>query len=137
MVYLSFVGGSLRNSANGSYRIKDGWILKWLDGAPANNIRDNGEIFAPSPQNNMSPDFSLVFEERNLIIGTGIVNHITNDSIHITDEQKEKLNSIDSLTTRISDIEESIGDNGSIADDIKEVSDKIEEHIGDATHITT
>ena len=130
LVYLSFVGGSLRNSANGSYRIKDGWILKWLDGAPA-----SGEN--PSAQNNMSPDFSLVFEERNLIIGTGIVNHITNNSIHITDEQKEKLNSIDSLTTRISDIETSIGDNGSISQDIEELSGNISAHISDnVKHIT-
>ena len=130
LVYLSFVGGSLRNSANGSYRIKDGWILKWLNGAPA-----SGEN--PAAQNNMSPDFSLVFEERNLIIGTGIVNHITNDSIHITDEQKEKLNSIDSLTTRISEIETSIGDNGSISQDIEELSGDISDHISDnVKHVT-
>ena len=137
---MSFVGGSLRTSANGDagkLLARQGWILKWLNGAPA-----QGEN--PSPQNNMTPDFTIVLENENLIIGTGIVNHIGNNSIHVTDEQKEKLNTIDTLTTRISDIENSIGDNGSIAQDIEQLSDNIEQlsgnisdHISDnVKHIT-
>jgi hypothetical protein len=80
---LSFCGSSLRNSSNRGYCAKDGWILKWLNGAPESGTN-------PSTQNNLTPDFSIVFSKGVTIKGSGMIKHITNTNIHVTAEDKER-----------------------------------------------
>lgn len=86
--YYSFAGSSLRNSQtnenNSKYRAKDGWILKWLNGAPVSGTN-------PIAQNNLTPDFTIIFGSREIIKGSGFIKHINNNDIHFNNSQKDDL----------------------------------------------
>lgn len=86
--YYSFAGSSLRNSQtndnDSKYRAKDGWILKWLNGAPASGTN-------PIAQNNLTPDFTIIFSSREIIKGSGFIKHINNNDIHFNNSQKDDL----------------------------------------------
>lgn len=88
----------------------------------------DGQITAHKNNTNLHPSISSQAKWN---------SHVNNNDIHVTAVDKEKLNMIDSLSTRISDIETSIGDNGSISQDIEELSGNISDHISDnVKHIT-
>lgn len=86
--YYSFAGSSLRNSQtndnDSKYRAKDGWILKWLNGAPVSGTN-------PLAQNNLTPDFTIIFGSREIIKGSGFIKHINNNDIHVTADEKQSL----------------------------------------------
>ena len=103
---MSFCGSSLRNSSNRGYRAKDGWILKWLNGAPESGTNS-------STQNNLTPDFSIVFSKGVTIKGSGMIKHVTNSNIHVTAEDKERWDNLEVELNEGSFIE--IGENNTIS----------------------
>ena len=101
--YLSFSGSSLRNSNNVGYCAKSGWILKWLTGAPESGSN-------PSTQNNLTPDFTIIFNKNTHIKGSGFIKHVSKTDIHVTNEEKETWNNKIDETTLEATLEERLKD---------------------------
>ena len=108
--YLSFSGSSLRKSNNEGYCAKNGWILKWLNNAPASGTN-------PSTRNNLTPDFTIIFNKNTHIKGSGFIKHVSKTDIHVTNEEKETWNNKIDETTLEEKLEDKLKDYDSLLQD--------------------
>lgn len=78
--YINFSGSCLQNSSNARLLYESGWVTKWAVGQNVNNI---------SVQQ-FTADFDLTFKPK-IITGLKFIQHITDEEVHITSEEKDLL----------------------------------------------
>lgn len=83
--YINFAGSSLQNSSNARLLYETGWVTKWAESGNVDNI---------SVQQ-FTADFILAFKPK-IITGLKFIQHITDEEVHITSEEKDLLHDLTS-----------------------------------------
>lgn len=81
--YINFAGSSLQNSSSARLLYETGWVTKWAVGGNVSNI---------SVQQ-FTADFVLTFKPK-IITGLKFIQHITDEEVHITSEERLFIDSI-------------------------------------------
>lgn len=76
--YINFAGSSLQNSSNVPLLYESGWVTKWAVYQNVNNISTQ----------QFTADFVLTFKPK-IITGLKFIQHITDEEVHITPEEKD------------------------------------------------
>ena len=86
--YINFAGSSLKNSSNVPLLYESGWVTKWAVYQNVNNISTQ----------QFTADFVLTFKPK-IITGLKFIQHITDEEVHITPEEKDLFHDLASEIT--------------------------------------
>lgn len=83
--YITFAGSNLQNSSGSRILYESGWVTKWA----VNQNLDNISV------QQFTADFVLTFKPK-IITGLKFIQHITDEEVHITSEEKDLLHDLTS-----------------------------------------